>query len=69
MRTVWPDDFLGLNLASRIKTVAARWWCTSLILALGRQRQVDLHETSVIYRVPGQPRYTVKPTLERQRKQ
>jgi len=31
-----------VKLASRIKTVAARWWYVPLIPALGRQKQVDL---------------------------
>jgi hypothetical protein len=33
-------------------TFAGQWWCTPLILALGRQRQVDFEfEASLVYRV------------------
>ena len=51
----------------------ARWWCTALIPALGRQRQVDVHEFEAIlvYQVTSRTgsKTTEKPCLKQANKQ
>ena len=38
-------EFIKSMLLHVTKKIAGQWWRTPLVLALGRQRQVDLHES------------------------
>jgi hypothetical protein len=48
-----PVKQMGLRMRFRKTHRAGWWWCTPLIPALGRKKQVDLYEfkASLVYRV------------------
>ncbi|EGV97995.1 hypothetical protein I79_002638 [Cricetulus griseus] len=56
---------------AKMKVCPGCWWHMPLTPALGRQREVDLFETSLVYKelAPGQPpKATEKHCLEKQNK-